>query len=257
MVISSIGDLVNPFLSMRSQPWIVSGKLYVDPAIEKGMDFIKNIHANGLDGGVGQWSNEWFAGMRGELKDNKGNPVETFGYFLPTWGLHFVLKTNAPGTSGDWAMIQWPVPYSWGGTWLVASAKTKNPNAAKELIRYLTTENGFLEAWAKDTGDVVSNAERARTAQGIRFKVYGDGKPWVLAVTTEEIKTDYQRYQYRFDTIKNKVSVIDIPYSALKQPEWAKQVTFNKNTIENFIFQRNHDLGMGASTIKIFDIEVY
>jgi len=159
VVISSLGDLVYPFLSMRTQPWIIGGKLVIDPAVEKCMDFIKDIRSNDLDGKIGQWSDEWFAGMKGELKDQSGNPLETFGYFLPTWGLHYVLKTNAPKTSGDWAMIQGPVSYSWGGTWLAASAKTQNPNAAKELISYLTTDNSLLEAWAKDTGDVVSNTE--------------------------------------------------------------------------------------------------
>jgi len=440
VVISSLNDLVRPFLSMRTLPWVVSGRLFIDPVMENCMDYLKSIHDNRFDGEVGQWSEGWFAGMRGELNDNSGKPLEVFGYFLPTWGLHYVLKNNAPNTSGDWAMIQGPVPYSWGGTWIVASAKTKNPNAAKELIRYLTTDDNFLEAWAKDTGDVVSNynvidkiknsyrepylggqnhysafalmakdvngnllqgtdeiinnlfnealwayvngektkeqaladfrtkaaanlsnevlkrlnlilnqeppaassnnpattntpaatntsggvfkyvpnasemkvdtdandkgkstgrvsvnkekidgveqtvinltitlnkgveypwghlsiwgpiAERAKTAQGIRFKVYGDGNPWFLSLTTEEIKTDYARYQCRFDTIKNKVSIIDVPFSSLKQPEWGKKVIFNKNTIELILFYRSQDLGsgtLGASTIKIFDIEVY
>jgi len=450
VVIPGINELIYPFLSMRVRPWIINGKLYIDPAMENCMDFLKSLHDNGLAGNAGQWSNEWYAGMRGELKDNSGYPLEVFGYFLPTWGLHYVLKTNAPNTSGDWAMIQGPISYSWGGTWIAASARTKNPNAAKELIRYLTTDNDFLEAWAKDTGDVVGNievinkiknsyrepylggqnhyaafadmaktvngfllqgtdgtifelfnnalwayvngektkeqaladfrtqsvanlssdvlkrlrlilnqsdfepvnvsnntsnnnsnntnisnntnttntsggvfrylpninemkidtdsndggkstgkvgiskekidgyeqtvinltitlnkgyqypwghltiwgpiAERARTASGIRFKIYGDGKPWFLAVQTEEIKTDYARYQYRFDTIKNKVTIIEIPFERLAQPEWGKKVIFNKNTIESFLFYRSQDLGsgtIGASTIKIFDIEVY
>jgi multiple sugar transport system substrate-binding protein len=436
VVISGISDLVNPFLSMRAQPWVKSGNLVIDPAVEKCMDFIKEVHDNGLDGSAGQWSEAWFAGMRGELKDFSGKPLETFGYFLPTWGLHYVLKTNAPKTSGDWAMIQGPVSYSWGGTWIAASKNTKNPTAAKEFIRYLTTDNSFLEAWAKDTGDVVSNSEvinkiknsykepflggqnhyaafadmaknvngkllqgtdeivnrlfnealwsyvngektkeqaladfktktsenlksdvlkrlrlvlnepepapvasnasantsnsvaanppdnkylpkanemyvqtdsnqggkstakfsvnkekidgaeqtvinltitlnkgveypwgelgihgpiieSAKKASGIRFKVYGDGQPWVFRMVTEETKTDYAFYQYRFDTIKNKVSAIDVPYSNLTQPKWGKQVDFNKNTIEIFLFSRNHEQGMGSSTIKIFDIEFY
>jgi len=29
--------------------------------------------------------------------------------------------------------------------------------AAKEFIRYVTTDDAFLEAWAKETGDIVSN----------------------------------------------------------------------------------------------------
>jgi ABC-type glycerol-3-phosphate transport system substrate-binding protein len=159
VVISSGEELNRLFLSMRAQPWVVGSKLVIDPAMEICMDYIKNLNGNGLFGGAGQWSDEWFAGMRGELKDRMGMPMEVFGCFLPTWGLHYVLKTNAPNTSGDWAMIQGPLSYSWGGSWIAASKNTKNPNAAKELIRYLTTDNGFLERWANDTGDVVSNIQ--------------------------------------------------------------------------------------------------
>jgi len=469
VVVSSLHELVRPFLSMRTQPWIINGKLAIDPVMENCMDFIKNLHGNGLDGGVGQWSQGWFEGMRGELKDNSGKPLEVFGYFLPTWGLHYVLKTNAPKTSGDWAMIQGPVSYSWGGTWLAATAKTKNPAAAKELIRYLTTDNAFLENYAKESGDVVSNTEvinkikngyrepflggqnhyaafadmaknvngklvqgtdeivnslfnnalwpyvngektkeltlsdfrsqavaslandalnrlglvlngvpvgaiynktpnnttntagttanttstttntantaktdsnntittntsinifkylpsyydmdiytdresggkstgdvsidkenidgieysvinltitliknktswwgelridrnlpeKAKKALGIRFKVYGDGRPWFLCVETEEAMKDYAWFRYQFNTIKDKVSTIDIPYSILRQPQWGKKIIFNKNSIRGIIFSRNNNLAgpesisTGTSIIKIFDIEVY
>jgi len=78
---------------------------------------------------------------------------------MPNWGLHYVLKTNDPSTAGDWAMIPGPAPYYWVGTWIGAWKNTQNPEAAKEFIRYLTTDNDFLERWAKDTGDLVSSTE--------------------------------------------------------------------------------------------------
>jgi ABC-type glycerol-3-phosphate transport system substrate-binding protein len=157
VVVSSLGDLRNSFLSARTQSWLVNGKLVVDPAMEQYMDIGKTLHDNRWEGRVGQWSEGWFAGMRGELKDESSNAVEVFSYFLPTWGLHYVLKTNAPGTSGDWAMVQGPSAYRWGGTWVGAYKGTKNVSAVKEFIRYVTTDDSFLEGWAKDTGDVVSN----------------------------------------------------------------------------------------------------
>ncbi|MCL1812897.1 MAG: ABC transporter substrate-binding protein [Treponema sp.] len=157
VVVSSGGDLYNPFLGARKQPWVVNGKLFVDPAMEQYMEISKTIWDNRFEGQVGQWSEGWFAGMRGELQDASGRNLEVFSYFLPTWGLHYVLKTNAPDTSGDWAMIPGPYPYRWGGTWIGAYKGTKNPEAAKELIRYLTVEDSFLEAWARDKGDMVSN----------------------------------------------------------------------------------------------------
>jgi ABC-type glycerol-3-phosphate transport system substrate-binding protein len=123
------------------------------------MDICKSLYENRLEGRVGQWSEGWFQGMQGNLRDENGKYLETFSYFLPTLGLHYVLKTNASSTSGDWAMIPGPVPYFWGGTWIGAWKNTQNPNAAKEFIRYLTTDNGFLTSLAKETGDFVTNTE--------------------------------------------------------------------------------------------------
>jgi multiple sugar transport system substrate-binding protein len=157
VVVSSLGDLRNSFLSARKESWIVNNKLVIDPAMEQYMDICRTLHDNRWEGRVGQWSEGWFAGMKDELKDENGKPVEVFAYFLPTWGLHYVLKTNAPGTSGDWAMCQGPSSYRWGGTWVGAYKGTKNVATAKEFIRYVATDDGFLEAWAKETGDVVSN----------------------------------------------------------------------------------------------------
>jgi ABC-type glycerol-3-phosphate transport system substrate-binding protein len=156
-VISGNGELYNPFMSARLSPWIVDGELVIDPMIDVYLNVAKTLNDNGLQAGVVQWSDNWFAGMRGGAKNWEGKPVEIFSYFLPTWGLHYVLKTNAPNTRGDWAMIPGPAPYRWGGTWLGVYKGTNNADAAKELIRYLTTDDTFLEKYAKDSGDLVSN----------------------------------------------------------------------------------------------------
>ena len=157
VVVPSNAELYQPFLAARKVPWVVNDKLVIDPVMETYMDLCKTLYDNRWEGRVGQWSEGWFAGMRGELRDESGREVEVFSYFLPTWGLHFVLKTNAPDTSGDWAMISGPAPYRWGGTWLAVWKKTRNPELAKDFIRYLTTDDDFLEAWALETGDLVSN----------------------------------------------------------------------------------------------------
>jgi len=157
VVISALGDLRYPFLYTRKNPWIVNGKRVVDPAMEQYLDIGKVLHDNHLEGGVTQWSEKWFEGMRGKIRDAQGKYVDVFSYFLPTWGLHYVLKTNAPSTSGDWAIIQGPSSYRWGGTWIGAYRGTKNVAAVKEYIRFITTDDALLEAWAKDTGDLVSN----------------------------------------------------------------------------------------------------
>lgn len=157
VIVSTTGDLFKPFQGARKDPWVVKGKLVVDPAMEDYMDACKLLKDKGYEGRQGQWAEGWFAGMKGELKDEKGNAVEVFSYFLPTWGLHYVLKPNAPATSGDWAMIPGPAAYRWGGTWVAAYKGTKVPGRAKDFIKYVATDDSFLERWAKDTGDLVSN----------------------------------------------------------------------------------------------------
>jgi len=157
VVVSSTGDMFMPFKGARKDPWVVNGKLVIDPAMISYMDMAKTLKQKGYEGRAGQWSEGWFAGMKGTLKDEKGADVEVFSYLLPTWGLHYVLKTNAPDTAGDWAMIPGPAPYRWGGTWVAAYKGTKNVQAAKDFIKYVTSDDGSLERWSKDTGDVVSN----------------------------------------------------------------------------------------------------
>jgi ABC-type glycerol-3-phosphate transport system substrate-binding protein len=157
VVVSSLGDLQYPFFSAREQPWIVNNRLVIDPVMEQYLEICKTMHDNRLDGRVGQWSEGWFSGMQGNLRDNNGKRLEVFSYFLPTWGLHYVLKTNAPNTSGDWAMIQGPVPYRWGGTWIGAYKNTGNADAVKEMIEWITTDDEFLRRYALDSGDMVTN----------------------------------------------------------------------------------------------------
>jgi ABC-type glycerol-3-phosphate transport system substrate-binding protein len=156
-VASHYVELFKPFMSSRKQPWVINEALTIDPAVEKYMDMAKLLHDRGFEADAEQWSDGWYQGMKGTLKDSQGRPQEVFSYFLPTWGLHYVLKSNAPETAGDWAMIPGPTPYRWGGTWVGAWKSTKNPAAAKALISFLTTNDSFLEAYAKASGDLVSN----------------------------------------------------------------------------------------------------
>lgn len=157
VAVSSITDLFKAYLGSRKTPWVVDGKLNIDPAIIDYMKMCKVMNDKGLNGRQGMWSEGWFEGMKDKLRDEYGNRVEVFSYFLPTWGLHYVLKPNSPATSGDWAMIQGPVSWRWGGTWLAAYKNTKNPERAKAFIKYICTDDKFLEAWVKDTGYLISN----------------------------------------------------------------------------------------------------
>ena len=157
VVVSAVDELGFPFYASRSRPWVVDGQLYIDPVLIDYMRIARTLRDNGLDGRATQWSEGWFAGMNDALRDGAGNLVPVFSYFLPTWGLHYQLVPRGVDTYGDWAMIQGPAFWFWGGTWLAAYRDTRHPQAAKDLIRLFTTNEDNLYRWATERGDFLNN----------------------------------------------------------------------------------------------------
>ena len=157
IVVPSAAELAFAFQGTRTQPWVVNGRLNIDPAMIEFMRTARYLRDNELEGGIAQWSAPWFAGMNGEVWDTRRGSLEVFAYFFPTWGLQYVLSVNARATFGDWAMIPGPAPWFWGGTWLAAYRDTAHPQAAKDLIRLLAMNEENLTRWATETGGFVSH----------------------------------------------------------------------------------------------------
>jgi multiple sugar transport system substrate-binding protein len=153
-MVGSNGDFMNLFYANRAEPWVVDGKLTVDPQVDKLVETAKLFRDNGYEARATQWQEGWFAGMNDTLKDAAGNPKKVFTYFLPTWGLPYVLAPNAKSadgasdTSGDWALIPGPMSYQWGGTWLGIMKETSKMDLAKDFVRFCTLDEGNLTNWA-------------------------------------------------------------------------------------------------------------
>ncbi len=153
-MVASSGDFQNPFFANREQPWIVDDTLIVDPMVVGYIETAKLFRDEGYEAQAAQWQEGWFAGMNDTLVDAEGNAKQVFSYFLPTWGLPYVLAPNAVSadgshdTSGDWAVITGPLPYQWGGTWLGAMSESPNLDLAKEFIRFATLDEQNLTNWA-------------------------------------------------------------------------------------------------------------
>lgn len=153
-MVASNGDFMNLFYANRENPWVVDGVLTVDPMVDKMVETVKTFRDNGYEARATQWQEGWFAGMNDSLKDAEGNPKKVFSYFLPTWGLPYVLAPNATSadksttTVGDWAVITGPLPYQWGGTWLGVMKETANMDLAKEFVRFCTLDQENLTNWA-------------------------------------------------------------------------------------------------------------
>ena len=99
-MVASNGDFMNLFYANRAQPWIVDDTLTVDPMVDKMVETVKIFRDNGYEAKATQWQEGWFAGMNDTLVDAEGNAKKIFSYFLPTWGLPYVLSPNATSADG-------------------------------------------------------------------------------------------------------------------------------------------------------------
>ncbi len=181
-MICGSGDIWNAYQYQRSEGWVVDGKLVIDDELLDFEELCKTLEQDDLSQKAGAWGETWFAGMQGAN--------ETLCYLLPTWGLHYTLKPNCVtggftpnpadpehteeklaelsaannGTYGDWRMVDGPVAYSWGGTWIainaakVATADDAKKAAMHDLIKFFTLDDEWLLTYAKDTGDFVGSA---------------------------------------------------------------------------------------------------
>jgi len=116
---------------------------------------------------------------------------------------------------------------------------------------------GGSPRWAGVFLNNISVNQKFKNANGVRFKILGDGKKWRVYFPTSNV-TDNAFHGTTITTQNGRVTGFDIPFSNLKQPDWGKKTVFNKNNITGIAIERQHDMGgTGPSTIKIIDFEVY
>lgn len=154
-MLSSNGDVVNTFMSNKTQPWVdKDGVFHMDDAMLDYMDIVKTLEQEDLTQKTTQWSEEWNAGASSD---------SVFGYFGCTWFLHWTVKANCggeavgEGTYGLWNMAQGPAPYYWGGTWLGATAGCSDKELAGKIMQALCSDTEIMTKMSGETLDYVNN----------------------------------------------------------------------------------------------------
>ncbi len=147
-MVASVDEFRNAYFANRADPWFVDDTLVIDPVVDELFEVAKTFRENGYEAQARQWQEAWFQGMNDTLADVDGNPIQIFTFFLPTWGLPYVLASNGPDTAGDWGCVAGPLPYQWGGTWVGVMKNAKNPELAKEFIKFVALNEENLTNWA-------------------------------------------------------------------------------------------------------------
>jgi len=153
-IVSGDGDIWHAVENSSDAGWIVDGKLNLDAKREAFLDLSMELKANDYYNDTQDWTDAWFADMKGE------GPKGIFGFFGPAWLINYVMAGNSGGTKpgegtyGDWAICEPPVGFFWGGTWVLASATSKNKEAVGQIINWITldtSETGLQYMWANGT----------------------------------------------------------------------------------------------------------
>ncbi len=114
------------FFDDDGEPIITSDKFV------RAFEMAKEVRDRGLDGQIGEWSNEWFSTFE------EGTAlVHTSGAWL---GGH-IQNWMAPETAGKWGVTNLPddMYINWGGSFVAIPEDAENKEEAWEFIKYVTT----------------------------------------------------------------------------------------------------------------------
>ncbi|NLP16884.1 MAG: extracellular solute-binding protein [Clostridiales bacterium] len=168
-IVSGDGDIWHSIFNSAEKPWIVDGKLYIDPKREAFLDYAKLLKDNGYSNNTKDWTEEWYADMEG-----KGEK-EIFGFFGPSWFINYIMMSNygsnkiGEGTYGDWAVCEPPEGFFWGGTWIYVNKDSRHKEAIAEIIKWLTldsSESGLQYKWANGLLKIFGNDKFEAVASG-------------------------------------------------------------------------------------------
>ena len=147
-IVSGDGDPWHAIENSSELPWVVDGKLTIDPKREAFLDLSMQLKENDYHNDTQDWQDAWFA----DMKDAGAKKI--LGYFGPAWMINYVIAGNSGDTFGDWAVCEPPVGFFWGGTWVFGSASSPNKEAVGEIIEWITldtSEEGLQYMWANGT----------------------------------------------------------------------------------------------------------
>lgn len=178
---ADFGDLWNVAEKAATTPWVVDGKVNIDPQREAYMDLIKEAYDNNWTNETGNWNDAWYAAMNGESKDPKTNETrKVFAFFGPAWLINYTMGDHSANTKGDWRVCESPVGFWWGGSWLCVNKKGIENADKKEFlskfVEWVTldcSDTGLQYLWA--SGAMNDNGTKDTVASStVLAKVKGD-----------------------------------------------------------------------------------
>ena len=151
---ASYVETYRTFSNNTSIPWVdANNNLQIDNAIKSYIKQAKNFLEKGYTLPAGIWDDEKNAQM---FADGK-----TMCFFGPAWYYKFCMGNamdKEKGCYGDWAIVEGPQAYFWGGTWLLAAEGTDNEQLLADIFRAFTENEDICAALIQYEGQFTNNS---------------------------------------------------------------------------------------------------
>ncbi|MCH4208198.1 MAG: ABC transporter substrate-binding protein [Solobacterium sp.] len=163
-MVSGYDDSYRVFSNNVSEAWVDGTKIQIDDQLNNWVKQTKSYTDAGYNNKTSLWDDAWAAGM--------GASGQVFGYFMPAWGVDFVMAGNSletsvdaggkeevgNGTYGDWAATVGPESYNWGGTWMCAAAGTDDADIVADIMKTICCDEDTLKKIVQDKNDFANNS---------------------------------------------------------------------------------------------------
>lgn len=222
-----------------SSPWVIDGKINIDPMIDKWIDQTASNMKNGYTLPYGIWDAESFAEAK---KDGKA-----FCWFGPGWFFDFCLSgptldnpdaEAAPGNGsyGDFAVCKGPQGFFWGGTWICGAKGSDNLELVKDIMKKMTCDKDTLVAITDKFNDFTNHVtameeKAADTEYGNAFL----GGQNFIAQLADSAKSIELKYSTAYDQLLNeKITALFLDYfngTITKEQAWDN---FYASALESF-----------------------
>lgn len=152
-MVSGYDDTYRIFSNNATSPWVVDGKVQIDPSIQAWIDQTKTFTENGYSNQTTLWGEGWSTGFTAE--------GDVFAYFGPAWFVDYTARIKDadgnPTNDGLFMATEGPQGFFWGGTWICAAAGTDNVNEIKDIILAMTTDPEVMKGIVEKDSDFVNN----------------------------------------------------------------------------------------------------
>lgn len=158
--VAGYDDAYRVFYQNVSGPWVVDGRIVIDDHIMDWVRQTKEFADKGFLDGTLPWSEQWMLGA--------SSSGDVFGYFGCTWFTDYTMtsisldnfdgeEAAGNGTWGDWAAIEGPQSYFWGGTWICTAQGSDNQGLAADIIYNMTCNPDIMKEIVKEEGEFCNN----------------------------------------------------------------------------------------------------